>query len=41
MPNYAGWSYETDQALTEFDGFKIFMRMQQTKQKSVVTKFVL
>ena len=24
MPNYAGWSYETDQALTEFDGFKIF-----------------
>ena len=28
MPNYAGRSYETDQAL----------RMQQTKQKSVMTK---
>ena len=24
MPNYAGRSYETDQVLTEFDGFKIF-----------------
>ena len=31
----------TDQALTDFGGFEIFVRMQQTKRKFFMTKFVL
>ena len=41
LANYAGWSYEQMRRWRNFTALKFFMRMHQTKQKFVRTKFVL
>ena len=41
LANYAGWSYEQIRRWRNFTALKFFMRMHQTKQKFVRTKFVL